>query len=218
MHLDKVYEDDNLMIINKPRGLVAEHGTGVTSTTLQDILQETQPNNLDRGGIVHRLDKNTCGLLIIAKDLETQGKLVEMMKNREIEREYIGLVEGQIHRNGTINKNLIRSPRNRTKYITTETGGRDAITHYEVIELYKKHTLVRFRLETGRTHQIRVHSKSIGHALVGDPEYNPKSSIKVGVQMLESVRLAFIHPITGEKIDITIPPSQLFNEVKKKIS
>ena len=211
MKLDIVYENNDLLIVNKPRGMVTHHGAGVTSGTLQDLLEEYNGAGLDRAGIVHRLDKNTSGLLVVAKNAATQERLSQMFRDRRVKRTYIGIVEGIIHTNGTINKNLIRSPRQRTKYITTKQGGREAITHYEVIEAFKRHTLVRFNLETGRTHQIRVHCKSIGHPLVGDIEYNPKSSIKMHGQMLESVAIAF------DDINVEIKPSQIFVDCLNKL-
>jgi len=202
------------MIVNKPRGMITHHGAGATEGTLQDLLER---NDLDRNGIVHRLDKNTAGLLIVAKTAEAQLKLQECLRNREIKRTYTGIVEGVVHDHGTINKNLIRSPRNRTKYITTKDGGREAVTHYWVERQFKKHTLLKFQLETGRTHQIRVHCKSIGHPLVGDSEYNPKSSIKIDGQMLESIALEFIHPITQKEISINIKSTPIFVDVLNKL-
>jgi len=241
--LDIIFQDEYLMVVNKPRGMVTHHGANISSGTLEDLLGEylktpvadatpplqgedaqrscearsLQKGEFSRSGIVHRLDKNTAGLLVVAKTAAVQEKLFEMMKNREIKRTYIGIVEGIIHSNGTINRNLIRSPRNRTKYITTMQGGREAVTHYEVVKQYKKHTLVWFRLETGRTHQIRVHSKSIGHPLVGDLEYNPKSSIKMPGQMLESILIAFVHPFTKKQIEVEIKPTQIFVDCLNKL-
>jgi len=137
-----------------------------------------------------------------------------MIKNHDIERLYFGLVEGVMHGNGVIDKNLVRSPRNRTLYVTCPKGqGREAVTHWEVLENFKKHTFVKFKLETGRTHQIRVHCKSIGRPLLGDPEYNASSKMSRGIgQMLESVSLRFMHPITKKEIHVQIESTELFKQ------
>jgi 23S rRNA pseudouridine1911/1915/1917 synthase len=164
---------------------------------------------LPRAGIVHRLDKNTAGLLIVAKTAETQGRLGIMFEKHEIKRTYIGLVEGVVKADQTIDKNIIRHPKKRTLFTAVQSGGRNAITHLRVLEQYKKYTLCEFGLETGRTHQIRVHCKSISHPIVGDPEYNTGGTIKSAVgQMLEAVKLQFTHPMTGNDIKIEITPSK----------
>ena len=219
--LDIVYQDAYLMIINKPRGLIVHEGSGVKTRTLEDELALIQKDTtLERQGLVHRLDKNTAGLMIVAKDAKTQELLSAMLKKHDVERTYLGIVEGVMHGKGTIDKNIMRSPRNRTLYITTQSKqGRNAVTHYSVVGNYKKYTLVRFNLETGRTHQIRVHCKSIGRPLVGDPEYNPKSTIARGVgQMLESVEIAFTHPITNKPIKVKIQTTDLFKSIQSKMT
>jgi len=146
--------------------------------------------------------------MVVAKTEETQTKLYEMFKTREVHREYIGLVDGKLSKDGTVNKNIIRHPKHRTIYTTHPTEGRDAVTYYSVIKHIGNRTLCRFILETGRTHQIRVHMKSIGHPLVGDPEYNKKAKKSGQGQELASTRLNFTHPITGKKIDIIQIPSK----------
>ena len=220
--IDIVFEDEHLMIINKPRGMVVHPGAGNRSGTLLNGLLSLNGNDdktLDRAGIVHRLDKNTAGLMVVAKTSKAQSQLSAMFERHEINRTYIGLVEGKMPREqGTINANIIRDPSHRTLFKTTTSGGRSAITHYKVLQTFPKWSLVQFNLETGRTHQIRVHCKSIGHLLVGDVEYNPNSSIKVDGQLLESVEISFTHPITHKTIHHKIQPSQLFADTIKRIS
>jgi len=217
--LDIVFDDPHLMIINKPRGLVVHPGAGQKSgTLLNGLLSIQEDEGLDRAGIVHRLDKNTAGLMIVAKTAQVQAKLSKMFENREVERKYWGIVDGVLAGEGTINRNIIRDPNFRTIFKTSENSGRTAITHYKVLEAFAKHTLVEFRLETGRTHQIRVHCKSISRPIVGDPEYNPRGSLKCTGQMLESVALEFSHPITGERIAKTTAPTAEFRQVLAKIA
>ncbi|MDR0461835.1 MAG: RluA family pseudouridine synthase [Christensenellaceae bacterium] len=221
--LDIVFQDQYLMVINKPRGMVTHPGAGNHDNTLLNALLHhatshvNTAQDLNRAGIVHRLDKNTAGLLIVARDITTQGLLSAMLERREVKRAYLGIVEGVMQGSGTINKNIVRDPNHRTLFTVTADSkkGRTAITHYTVVQNFAKHTLVRFNLETGRTHQIRVHCKSIGHPLVGDPEYNPKHGEG---QMLESVSLSFIHPRTGEKIEFEIQPTQEFKNHLTKLN
>jgi 23S rRNA pseudouridine1911/1915/1917 synthase len=223
MNIEIPYQDDDLMIINKPRGMITHHGVGAQKDTLEDILQLIQRDkNLEMCGLVHRLDKNTAGLMVVAKNKKTQDLLREMMKNHAVKRTYNGIVDGVLHGNGTIDKNIVRSTRDRTLYTTVANHspqGRDAITHYTVLENFKRYTLVKFNLETGRTHQIRVHCKSIGKPLLGDPEYNPNGKMSNGIgQMLESVEISFIHPITGKNIEVKIEPTELFKTQLGKCS
>lgn len=214
-----VFEDDYLIILNKPRGITVHPGAGVKrGTLLNGLLFKFADSVLERAGIVHRLDKNTAGLMIVAKTRKTQEKLCHMFEKHEINRTYLGLVEGHTPQNGRIEKNIIRHPNRRTIYTTADVGGRHAITNFETVGYYKEKggrnvSLVRFMLETGRTHQIRVHAKSIAHPLVGDPEYNPDSSIKYNGQLLESVEISFTHPITGQEIIQNIPLSADFQGV-----
>ena len=206
--LDIVYEDEYLMVVNKPRGMVVHPGAGVHSGTLLNALLGRGQGNLERAGIVHRLDKNTAGLLIVAKTLACQQKLATMFARHDVTRVYHGLVEGKVPSDMTIDKNIIRHPTHRTIFTTTEHGGRRAVTYLRVLERYAHHTLCEFTLATGRTHQIRVHCKSINHPLVGDPEYNTGDG-----QMLEAVQLKFVHPMTGRNIDISIEHTKAFAEV-----
>ena len=209
--LDVVYEDDHLMVINKPRGMVVHPGAGVKSGTVLNALLGRGQGNLERAGIVHRLDKNTAGLLIIAKTAECQQRLGKMFEKHEIRRTYWGLVDGVVPVDQTIDLNIKRHPQHRTIFTTTEQGGRRAITHLHVLERYAKHTLCEFTLETGRTHQIRVHCKAIHHPILGDPEYNSGSG-----QMLEALRLDFVHPMTKQPVHLTIQPTKAFAEAREK--
>ena len=203
--LEIVYEDEHLMVINKPRGMVVHPGAGVKSGTVLNALLGRGQVHLERAGIVHRLDKNTAGLLIVAKTTECQGRLAKMFEQHTIQRTYRGLVDGRVAGDMTIDKNIIRHPQHRTIFTVTEQGGRRAITHLKVLEHYARHTLCQFTLETGRTHQIRVHCKAIHHPIVGDPEYNSGSG-----QMLEALQLDFTHPMTGQAVHLAIAPTKEF--------
>ena len=209
--LDVVYEDEHLMVINKPRGMVVHPGAGVKSGTVLNALLGRGQGQLERAGIVHRLDKNTAGLLVVAKTVPAQGKLAKMFERHAIKRTYWGLVDGRVAGDLTIDRNIIRHPNHRTIFTVTEQGGRRAITHLHVLERYAKHTLCEFTLETGRTHQIRVHCKAIHHPIVGDPEYNHGDG-----QMLEAVRLDFMHPITGAPVHVEIAPTKAFAQAREK--
>ena len=227
--LNIVYEDEYLLIINKPRGMVVHPGAGVRSGTLLNgllwHLKKFGDNSLERAGIVHRLDKNTSGLMVVAKNAKVQATLAKMFEYHDVKRTYHGLVEGRIDQSGTVNKNIIRHPGVRTLYTTTDRAGegRTAITHYKPLAVYKTQsnkviTLVEFKLETGRTHQIRVHMKSLNRPLVGDPEYNPASSLKASGQLLEAIRLEFTHPITGKAMNSSVEYSDEFSHTLKKLS
>lgn len=214
--IDIVFQDEYLLIINKPRGMVVHPGAGNKSGTLLNGLLNIN-GALERAGIVHRLDKNTAGLIVVAKTASVQAKLAAMFEKHEIKRTYIGLVEGLVKGEGTIDKNIARDPNHRTLYKAVPAGGRRAVTHYKTIQNFSKWTLVQFNLETGRTHQIRVHCKSLNHPLVGDPEYNPNSSIKTNGQLLESVEICFVHPVTSQIIHHKIGLTEAFNDVINKI-
>ncbi|MBR4418452.1 MAG: RluA family pseudouridine synthase [Clostridia bacterium] len=209
--LDIVYEDEHLLVINKPRGMVVHPGAGIKNGTVLNALLGRGQGHLERAGIVHRLDKNTAGLLIVAKTVACQSALAKMFETHSIQRTYWGLVDGKVDSDMTIDRNIVRHPNHRTIFTVTETGGRRAITHLKVLERYARHTLCEFTLETGRTHQIRVHCKSIHHPIVGDPEYNSGKG-----QMLEAVRLDFVHPITGQLVHLEIAPTKEFAVTRDK--
>lgn len=210
-----VYEDEYLMIVNKPRGMVVHPGNGIKNGTLLNGLLFRGQTDVLRAGIVHRLDKNTAGLLVVAKTASVQAKLAKMFEKHEVRRVYVGIVEGQLKQTeGIVNENIVRDPNRRTLFKTTnQLQGRTAVTHYKVVRQFSKWSLVQFELETGRTHQIRVHCKSLGHALIGDPEYNPNSSVKASGQMLESISLEFTHPITGKQLKFTCEVTEEFNNI-----
>ncbi|MGK2952508.1 MAG: 23S rRNA pseudouridine(1911/1915/1917) synthase RluD [Thiobacillus sp.] len=199
--LNVVFEDPVLLVVNKPVGLVVHPGSGNRQGTLLNALLHWVPAvaELPRAGIVHRLDKDTSGLLVVAKTLRAHTDLVRQLQARTVKREYLALVYGEIDRSGTVNEPLARDPHNRVKR-TVHSMGKEAITHYEVVERFPGITLVRCRLETGRTHQIRVHMQHIGHPLVGETVYaaSRRSHQKIPFprQALHAERLGLIHPIT----------------------
>ena len=223
MDLETVYEDDYLLVVNKPSGLVVHPGAGNKSGTLVNGLlyhmeNLSTSNGNDRPGIVHRIDKDTSGLLMVAKDNRTHENLSEQLKNREITREYIALVEGVIEvEAGLIDAPIGRDENNRLKMGVTSNNSKEAITEFEVIKFFKNHTLIKCRLKTGRTHQIRVHFKYIEHPIVGDPLYGKKKTIDVDGQALHAGKLGFIHPKTLEYLEFEIEAPAKFKEVLNEI-
>mgnify|MGYP001312794972 CR=1 FL=1 len=210
--LNIIFEDDHILVINKPSGLVTHPGAGNWSGTLGNALLYYDANlaSLDRSGIVHRLDKNTSGLMVVAKNPKSQKYLVEQMQTHSIEREYSAIVYGSMIAGGTIDKPIGRDPKDRIKQAVTRNG-KKAVTHYRVIDRYNSHTNVKAILETGRTHQIRVHLSHIGYPLVGDSVYGgrlrfPKKASQelrdalkaFNRQALHSKKLTLKHPETLE--------------------
>lgn len=200
-----VYEDNDLIIVNKPLGLVVHPGVGNKDMTLVNGLLHHFENLSDidslRPGIVHRIDKNTTGLLVVAKNNSTHIKLQEMIKNREVKREYIALVHGNIsHDTGTIEAPIGRSKLNRQQMCVCEENSKHATTHFDVLGYALDFTLIKCKLETGRTHQIRVHMKYINHPIVGDPVYGQRKTIG-DVQLLHAYKLSFNHPQTNEEMN-----------------
>ncbi len=212
--LNIVYEDDHIIVINKPFGLVTHPGAGNLNGTLANALlyHDSTLSSLDRSGIVHRLDKNTSGLMVVSKNLKSQKFLVEQLQNHLVEREYSAIVYGHMISGGSINEPIGRDSKDRVKQ-TISANGKEAISHYRVIDRFKSHTHVKVVLETGRTHQIRVHLSHIGHPLIGDPMYGgrvrfpKKANTKLKHTLshfdrhaLHSKKLTLDHPATGESM------------------
>lgn len=221
--LDIVYEDDDLIVVNKPQGMVVHPAAGNESGTLVNALMYhcggslSAINGVIRPGIVHRIDKDTSGLLVAAKNNEAHLFLSAQLKERKAVRKYIALVNGNIKEDrGTINKPIARHPNDRKK-MAVVSGGREAVTNYNVLERYGGYTLVECILETGRTHQIRVHMASIGHSIVGDPVYGiKKEKYKLNGQLLHAKTIGFVHPSTGEMMEFTSELPDYFKEVIEK--
>ena len=201
-----VHEDDALMIIDKPAGLVVHPGAGNRAGTLQNALlhHASALAGLPRSGIVHRLDKDTSGLMVVAKTLTAQTDLVRQLQAHTVTREYIALAAGDIDRGGIVDAPIGRHPTRRTT-MAVVAGGKPARTHYRVIRRFGAATLLACRLETGRTHQIRVHLASLGHPLVGDPTYARRNPLRFGRQALHAARLELVHPVTRKLCAFTSP-------------
>ena len=218
--LDIYYEDDDLIVVNKPSGMVVHPAPGnYTGTLVNALIYHT--NNLSkvntniRPGIVHRIDADTSGLLLVAKNDKSHNILAEAIQKKEVVREYIALVEGIIMEDtATIDAPIGRDKNNRKKMTVTIENSKDAVTHIRVLERYKDSTLIRCKLETGRTHQIRVHLSYIGHPVVNDPVYGYKKLIdKDFGQMLHAEKLGFVHPTTKEYMEFIAEPPKRFQEI-----
>jgi len=215
--LPVVFEDDALIVIDKPAGLVVHPGSGNWAGTMLNALLHHAPQleGVPRAGIVHRLDKETSGLLVVAKTLAVQTALVRQMQAHEVSREYLALAAGRVEHDGKVDAPVGRHPVQRTRMAVT-AGGKPAVTHYRALERFPAATLLECRLETGRTHQIRVHLASIGHPLVGDPVYAGKTTGKALAQFrfprqaLHAARLAFTHPVSGKQVSFESPLPQDF--------
>ena len=223
IELDIVFEDAALIIIDKPAGLVVHPGSGNWSGTLQNALLHHAPQleNVPRAGIVHRLDKDTSGLMVVAKTLEAQTALVRQLQARTVKRFYQALVRGTLERGGTVDVPIGRHPAQRTK-MAVVANGKPARTHYRVVERFLDCTLVDCALETGRTHQIRVHLMSIGHPLVGDPVYGTGASRiprgpAFGRQALHARRLGLIHPTSGKSMQWKSPLPEDFLSILEQV-
>ncbi|MDP2751707.1 MAG: RluA family pseudouridine synthase [Rhodocyclaceae bacterium] len=203
-----VFEDESLIVIDKPVGLVVHPGNGNRSGTMMNALLHHAPQlaGVPRAGIVHRLDKDTSGLLVVAKTLEAQTDLVRQLQARTVKRHYLALVHGRLIKNGCVDAPIGRHPvhRIRMAVVSLSKGGREARTHYSVREVFAAITLLECRLETGRTHQIRVHLTSLGHPLVGDATYGRQQHV-FSRQALHACQLALLHPVTREEMTWTAP-------------
>ena len=219
--LDTVYEDDDIIVINKPAGLVVHPGAGCHDGTVLNAMLYHYPEvqNVPRAGIVHRLDKDTSGLMVIAKNVEAQNCLVSDISRHEVVREYEAFVCGHMTAGGVVDEPIGRHPKIRTCMAVVPEGyGKEAVTHYRVLEKFRAHTRLRLRLETGRTHQIRVHMAYINHCLIGDQQYgetgrmirsaSPEFSRYLATfprQALHAVKLELDHPISGERLQFEAP-------------
>ncbi|MBU5482968.1 RluA family pseudouridine synthase [Clostridium sp. MSJ-11] len=217
--LEILYEDNDVIVVNKPQGMVVHPAPGNYNGTLVNALMHhckdlSGINGITRPGIVHRIDKDTSGVLVVAKNDIAHNKLAYQLKEHTMTRVYIALVEGVIKEDeGTVDAPLGRHPVERIK-ISVIPGGRRAVTHFKVLERYNSNTLVECRLETGRTHQIRVHMSYIGHPLVGDPVYGyKKQKFNLQGQMLHAKKLGFIHPTKGEYMEFNTDIPEYFKKI-----
>ncbi len=223
-NLDIVYEDDYLLVINKPKGLVVHPGDGHHNDTLVNALiyakkELSTVNGLERIGIVHRIDKDTSGLLLICKDNYTHKEIAKQLEAHSMHREYIALVDGVIRSDhGKIIGKIGRDKTNRLKMTIDNQNGKEAITHFEVLERFNHYSLIRCKLETGRTHQIRVHMSSISHPIVGDKLYGGSTNLYSNGQLLHAYKLTFFHPILKKEISLECDLPNYFKEVVERLS
>ncbi|EXJ22487.1 Ribosomal large subunit pseudouridine synthase D [Alkalibacterium sp. AK22] len=215
--IDIVYQDEDVVVVNKPQGMVVHPSIGHDSDTLVNALlfhikDLSGINGKIRPGIVHRIDKDTSGLLMIAKNDNAHEKLAAQLQDKTARREYIGLVHGVISNDrGTIDAPIGRDPKNRKKFAVVEKG-KSSVTHFEVMERFSEFTLLKLQLETGRTHQIRVHLDYIGFRMAGDPLYGPRKTLEGKGQFLHAASLSFVHPRTDERMYFTAPLPNEFEE------
>ena len=225
MDLDIVYEDEDVILINKPKGMVVHPAPGHTTDTLVNGLLYHCKDNLSgingvaRPGIVHRIDRDTTGILIVCKNDMSHNSIAAQLKEHSINRRYRALVHGNLKEDtGTVEGPIGRHPVDRKKMAINERNGKPAVTHYTVLERFGNYTLIECKLETGRTHQIRVHMTSIGHPLVGDEVYGPaKCPFKLQGQCLHAMVLGFVHPRTGEYMEFSADLPEYFEELLKKL-
>ncbi len=223
--LDILYEDDDLLVVNKPKGMVVHPAPGNPDGTLVNALMFHCEDSLSgingvmRPGIVHRIDKDTSGLLIVAKTDKSHKHLAEQIKEHSFTREYRAVVHGNLKEDeGTIDAPIGRNPKDRKKMAVTDKNSRNATTHYTVLERYPGFTYLKLRLETGRTHQIRVHMAYKGHPVAGDLVYGPKNTPKeLNGQCLHAGLIGFIHPTTGEYIELEAPLPEYFEKFLQKL-
>ncbi|MEY8444689.1 RluA family pseudouridine synthase [Enterococcus ratti] len=220
--LEIIYEDEAVAVVNKPQGMVVHPSAGHPNGTLVNALMYyvkdlSTINGVVRPGIVHRIDKDTSGLLMVAKNDQAHESLAKQLKDKTSLRKYVALVHGVIpHDKGTITAPIGRSTLNR-KIQTVREDGKSAVTHFKVVERFDDFTLVELTLETGRTHQIRVHMKYIGYPLAGDPVYGPKKTLKGKGQFLHAKLLGFTHPVTGQQMVFEAPLPEVFEKTLEKL-
>ncbi len=218
-----IYQDDDVAVIDKPQGMTVHAGNGTNGDTLVNALlyhlsSLSGINGVIRPGIVHRIDKNTSGLLVVAKNDRAHLAISKQLEDKTCNRKYVALLEGVLKEDsGVIETQIGRNPKDRTKMAVVKNG-RTAITEFKVLKRYAEYTLCEFSLKTGRTHQIRVHAKYIGHPIVGDPEYGIKNQkFKLNGQLLHAKELTFVHPSTGETVTFNSPLPDYFENVLKKL-
>ncbi len=222
--LDILYEDMDVLVVNKPKGMVVHPSAGHSSGTLVNAVMYHCRESLSgingtiRPGIVHRIDMDTTGALIICKNDTAHVKIAEQIKEHSVTRRYLGIVRGVVKEDtGVINENIGRHPIDRKKMAVHVRNGKTAVTHYRVIQRFSRHTYMEFELETGRTHQIRVHMASIGHPLLGDHVYGSgKAAWKLQGQTLHAAVIGFIHPSTGKYVEVKAPLPEYFESLLKK--
>lgn len=221
--IDVIYQDDDVAVINKPQGLTVHAGNGIKNGTLVNALlfhldKLSGINGVIRPGIVHRIDKNTSGLLVVAKNDKAHLSLAKQLEDKTCGRIYVALLEGVLKTDsGKICTDIGRSSKDRTK-MAVVSGGRNAVTNYKVLKRYEGYTLCEFRLETGRTHQIRVHAKHLGFPVVGDKEYGFKNQkFNLNGQLLHARKLTFVHPTTNKKVSFECPIPDYFEKVLSKL-
>lgn len=223
--LDILYEDDDLLIVNKPKGMVVHPSAGHSSGTLVNAVMYHCKDSLSgingeiRPGIVHRIDKDTTGSLIICKNDESHLKIAEQIKEHSVKRIYRGLVFGTLREErGTVTGNIGRHPSDRKKMAVITEGGKPAITHFQLLEPFRNASYMEFRLETGRTHQIRVHMASLGHPLLGDTVYGSvKNPYRLQGQALHAITIGFLHPRTGRYLEISAPLPEYFDKLMERM-
>ncbi|MGX9932188.1 RluA family pseudouridine synthase [Virgibacillus salarius] len=218
IELDIIYEDSDLLVVNKPKGMVVHPSAGHQHGTLVHALlyhceDLSGINGIERPGIVHRIDKDTSGLLVVAKNDQAHQHLSKQLANKDIKRKYHAMVHGNIpHEKGLIDAPIGRDPKDRQRMAVVENG-KPAVTHFQVIEQFSDYTHIECQLETGRTHQIRVHMKYIEYPLVGDPKYGPRKTIDVNGQALHAKEIAFTHPTTKEWMHFEVDLPDYFQEL-----
>ena len=224
IHLDIVYEDSSLLVVNKPQGMVVHPAPGNYSGTLVNALMFHCKDDLSgingvmRPGIVHRIDKDTSGLLLVAKTNEAHLSLAEQIKDKTVKREYECIVSGNLTaKKGTVDAPIGRHPTSRLKMAVTPKNSKHAVTHFEVIQFLNDATHLCCRLETGRTHQIRVHMQYMGHPVLGDPVYANKNPYNLIGQALHAKTIGFVHPVTNEYMEFTKPAPDYFYELIEKL-
>ncbi len=223
--LDIVFEDSDVLVVNKPRGMVVHPAAGNEDSTLVNAVMHHCGDNLSaingvlRPGIVHRIDKDTTGLLVVAKTNNAHLSLADQLSDRTLSRTYYAIVHGNIKEDDiTVSAPIARATSDRKKMAVSKTGGREAVTHITVLQRFGKYTYIKCKLQTGRTHQIRVHTKHLGHPILGDKTYGlKKEEFTLSGQLLHAGEIGFIHPQSGESVHFTAPLPDDFNETLEKI-